>query len=447
MASWARATTTRSGTTPERPPSGSTSVPGGRRSRSRRVTTTPARCSTPASCAAGATTASGSWARATPRISATPLVRPPSRSTSGRAARRSRSGRLRSDLRRAGQRAAALLGLQHRRAAGPGPQQQHRRHRRRDHRARSIIGPGRTAVAVSAGGYHICAIAGHRAGALLGLQQLRAAGARADTAVIGDDPGETTVAVDLGPGRTARAVNAGAYHNCAMLDTGQLRCWGRNDFGQLGQGNTPYFGDSPGETTVAVDLGPRRTALAVAEGEFHTCAVTRHRQVRCWGWNALGQLGQGNTIDFGNDPGETPAALPPINLGGQLVGRDTDRTACGTRSTRAPPCPARCRTAARQRWRLRKLCSRARWSSSTPCWPRRRPPRSAPPRPRWSSRPRAGKDKIKVTKQLKTKTVATGCRVKGKVNLHAKPKKTAKVKVTITGHQAQDQAGCVAVRL
>jgi len=41
--------------------------------------------------------------------------------------------------------------------------------------------------------------------------------------------------------------------------------------------------------------------------------------------------------------------------------------------------------------------------------------------------------KVKVTKQLKTTTVPGGCRVKGKVNLHVKPKKTAKVKVTVTG--------------
>ena len=39
-----------------------------------------------------------------------------------------------------------------------------------------------------------------------------------------------------------------------------------------------------------------------------------------------------------------------------------------------------------------------------------------------------------------------GCRVKGKVNLHAKPKKTAKVKVTVTGTKLVSKS-LVAVRL
>jgi uncharacterized delta-60 repeat protein len=40
---------------------------------------------------------------------------------------------------------------------------------------------------------------------------------------------------------------------------------------------------------------------------------------------------------------------------------------------------------------------------------------------------------IRVTRSLKAKTVSTGCLVKGKVNLHAKPKPSARVKVTVKG--------------
>ena len=81
-------------------------------------------------------------------------------------------------------------------------------------------------------------------------------------------------------------------HTCAVLDTGQLRCWGDNGFGHLGQGNNTSVGDSPGETTVAVDLGPGRTAVAATAGEYHTCAVLDTRQLRCWGRNGMGSWGR-----------------------------------------------------------------------------------------------------------------------------------------------------------
>ena len=36
----------------------------------------------------------------------------------------------------------------------------------------------------------------------------------------------TPQAVDLGTGRTAVSVSAGQYHTCAVLDDGSLKCWG-----------------------------------------------------------------------------------------------------------------------------------------------------------------------------------------------------------------------------
>jgi hypothetical protein len=56
------------------------------------------------------------------------------------------------------------------------------------------------------------------------------------------------------------------------------------------------------------------------------------------------------------------------------------------------------------------------------------------------------KGRLTVTKQLKTKPAGIGCAVKGTVKLTAKPKKTAKVKVTITGKKLMKKR-LVAVRL
>ena len=295
------------------------------------------------------------------------------------------------------------------------------------------LGPGRTARAVAAGGYHVCAV--------LDTGQLRCWGfnssgqlGQGNTDDIGDTAGETTVAVDVGPGRTVVAVNGGGYHTCAVLDDGQLRCWGRNDFGQLGQGHVAYLGDSAGESTVAVDLGPGRTALAVSGGEYHTCAVLESRQLRCWGLNDVGQLGQGNAVSFGNDPGELPAGLAAVGLGGQLVGRDADHDgvrdavdACPTAGGTLPNgCPAAVVSAPEAVLKGKKVVLDtvlAKQTASAKC----------PAKATVVVKTKSSKGKLSVTKKLKTTTVTGGCRVKGTINLHAKPKKTAKVKVTVSG--------------
>ena len=68
--------------------------------------------------------------------------------------------------------------------------------------------------------------------------------------------GDNLVAIDLGSGRTALAISAGDGHTCAMLDNSSFKCWGRNADGQLGQGDTDNIGDQAGEmgNLTAIDL-------------------------------------------------------------------------------------------------------------------------------------------------------------------------------------------------
>ena len=65
------------------------------------------------------------------------------------------------------------------------------------------------------------------------------------TNTIGDGPGEmgdNLPYVDLGTGRTAVSISVGDQHSCAVLDNAQLKCWGFNQYGQLGKGNTDSIG-------------------------------------------------------------------------------------------------------------------------------------------------------------------------------------------------------------
>ncbi len=175
------------------------------------------------------------------------------------------------------------------------------------------LGPGRTATAIAAGGFHTCAVLDTGAVRCWGPGLAGRLG-YGNTESIGDD--ETPAAagpVDLGAGRTAASVETGFSHTCAVLDTGDLRCWGDGSFGELGYADVRDIGDDETPDSVGpIDLGPGRTATTVAGGGFHTCAILDTGRIRCWGLGEGGRLGYGDTRDIGDD--ETPAAAGPVIL-------------------------------------------------------------------------------------------------------------------------------------
>jgi len=173
------------------------------------------------------------------------------------------------------------------------------------------LGAGRTAKAISAGGAHTCAILDTGRVLCWGYDGQGQLG-YGNTSNVGDKQTPGSVGpVDLGPGRTAKAISAGAAFTCAILDNGSVLCWGFGGFGQLGYGNRDNVGDSQAPGSVGpLDLGPGRTAMAISAGGVHTCAVLDDGSVRCWGYGGLGQLGYGNT-----DSVDTPSAVGPVDLG------------------------------------------------------------------------------------------------------------------------------------
>jgi alpha-tubulin suppressor-like RCC1 family protein len=105
--------------------------------------------------------------------------------------------------------------------------------------------------------------------------------------------GETNVPVQVGTETTWAQVSVGGGHSCAVRTNGTLWCWGANVSGQLGIGSTvEKYVPAPAQEH------SRSTAwVQVAVGGQHTCAVTAHGTVWCWGSNYFGQLGNGTTID------------------------------------------------------------------------------------------------------------------------------------------------------
>ena len=182
------------------------------------------------------------------------------------------------------------------------------------------LGTGKLAKALAAGSAHTCVVRTDGKVVCWGSNSAGQLG-QGDTNNRGDNSGEMGSAlapVNLGTGRTALAVAAGDRHTCALLDNGSVKCWGLNDFGQLGQGHTTTLGDNAsemGDNLPAVALGSGRSAIAIAAGGRVSCALLDNATLKCWGQNGAGQLGQGDTVARGDQANEMGDSLSPVNLG------------------------------------------------------------------------------------------------------------------------------------
>jgi alpha-tubulin suppressor-like RCC1 family protein len=87
-----------------------------------------------------------------------------------------------------------------------------------------------------------------------------------------------------------RAIASGDGWTCAVMNRGNVKCWGANSFGQLGDGSLTNS-DRP------VDVVGLTDAVGISAGGVHTCVITREGAVKCWGANWSGQFGDGTRTD------------------------------------------------------------------------------------------------------------------------------------------------------
>jgi alpha-tubulin suppressor-like RCC1 family protein len=144
-----------------------------------------------------------------------------------------------------------------------------------------VVGLESGIVELALGAYHACVRRGDGAVICWGDNSAGQVGAQ----VAGDvrDP-------HVVDGVVAKRLVAGDSHTCALVGSpGKVFCWGSNQNGQLGRDPLATAVSTPAEVTGLSD------AVDIAGGGEHTCAIRAGGAVVCWGYDYLGQLGNGST--------------------------------------------------------------------------------------------------------------------------------------------------------
>ncbi|MEX1255743.1 MAG: hypothetical protein WEE64_15520 [Dehalococcoidia bacterium] len=153
-------------------------------------------------------------------------------------------------------------------------------------------------VAVAAGAVHTCALTGEGTVKCWGGGP---SGQRGDgtTDLRRYEPVDVCAdAACITPLSGVARITAGNTHTCALMEGGGVKCWGSSNQGQLGNGElgedtahaVPYPVDVCADEACATPLSG---VISVVAGNYHTCALTSDRAVKCWGSNTTGQLGDG----------------------------------------------------------------------------------------------------------------------------------------------------------
>ena len=108
---------------------------------------------------------------------------------------------------------------------------------------------------------------------------------------LGSDPSGMAITepVRVGAGVDWAQISIDTFSACALKGDRSLWCWGRNAEGQLGLGDTR-------DRYVPTQVGSITAWTSMSVGRFHACAGQAGGRISCTGENSSGQLGLGDTV-------------------------------------------------------------------------------------------------------------------------------------------------------
>jgi|GEM_PF-3600313 Alpha-tubulin suppressor and related RCC1 domain-containing proteins len=138
-------------------------------------------------------------------------------------------------------------------------------------------------------------------------------------------------------------IAAGGYHSMAIDDQGGLYMWGLDAYGQIGDGNrtTNHVGtyyviapiklngvNSGFTNAIATDT----IITSIVAGGYYSAALDDHGNAYTWGWNALGQIGDGSSsLNHAVCDTDSDCVLAPIKLNGLDTGTFTNPISAATK--------------------------------------------------------------------------------------------------------------------
>jgi alpha-tubulin suppressor-like RCC1 family protein len=120
---------------------------------------------------------------------------------------------------------------------------------------------------------------------------------------------------------TAVGVTCGSLHTCALMKTGAAKCWGLGSQRQIGNGEAPQppnYSQIDDTFVLSIDGATDATrAVSLGAGDTHTCAAMLDGTVKCWGSNFKSELTGGYT------GARDPTAVYSGNVGAGEAAPDT----------------------------------------------------------------------------------------------------------------------------
>eukprot|EP01083_Nonionella_stella_P030097 82614_1 len=162
------------------------------------------------------------------------------------------------------------------------------------------------------GDYHTCALSTANKVKCWGYNTIGQLGYE-DTNDRGDganEMGDNLLEIDLGFNWIpAHIYMAGGHTTCAVSTTNAVKCFGYNTYAQLGQGYVDnHIGIAPnqmGDNLLEIDFGSTFIPTQIAAGIGHSCSLSTTNEVKCFGSNWHGQLGQGISTNVWETMGDS----------------------------------------------------------------------------------------------------------------------------------------------